>query len=684
MKLPVSMLRDLVTTSLSAEAIGDLLTMAGFEVEELIGTGEAAVLDLKVMANRGDGLSALGLAREVLAKQADSVPTALYNNLCSGLSLGDESDPAASARVTLRIDSANCTRYAFRIFDDIENGPSPEWLVERLTQAGQRSISLIVDLTNYVMLELGQPLHAFDLDTLMGPGIVVRQAGAGEKLTTLNGIDHDLTTDHLLICDTERAVAVAGVMGGAETEVGPATKRVLLESAHFVNTSVRKTRKQLGLNTDASYRFERSVDPLGVVRALNRFAQLYNEITGKSAVPGVSDEFPASPTSRTVRARLSRSNELLGMDIQRDEAERYLSALGFQVEGDGEPFVVAVPSWRPDIEIENDVIEELARVHGYERIPETMPTGATTRGGVFGVAALVDAARDSMLRCGFTQIMSHSLRDKHPLDFKRDLRVGPRNPHSPEMAYLRDSLLPGLAEAAQRNGGRNLHLFEVGRVFVRGEYQIDESPELSILSTGALTPGHWQDGEGPSADFFSLKGAVEELAQALGDHIWFDYPRDPDPRFHPTRQSGVLLDGNRSWAGTIGQIHPDIASDLGLPRETFLAELDLLVFAIHDNAEPSLRAISRNPAVRRDIAVLIPKSVPYSQIESSVAEACGSDLEKQWLFDVYEGKGIEPGHHSLAIALQIRRMGENLTDEVANDIRDRAVQALNRLGGVQR
>lgn len=679
MKLPVSLLRDFVTTSLTAEQIGDLLTMAGFELEGLDEVGGESVLDIKVMANRGDGLSALGLAREILAKDEASRPTELYTSITAGLAAPDDNTPVAGIQV--RIETDACSLYAARVYEDVAQGDSPAWLRDRMEQAGLRSLGIVVDLTNYVMLELGQPLHAFDLDTLKDSTIVVREARAGEVLTTLNGDEHKLEPFHMVICDAEKPVAVAGVMGGLATEMTSNTKRMLLESAHFNNRSVRKTRKSLNLSTEASYRFERSVDPAGVVRALNRFNALYTEITGKGSLPGVTTAGAAPQPESTVSVRAERASLLLGMEVSTQQAAGYLSRLGMDVTVEGDKITAKTPSWRTDLVREDDLVEEIGRVHGYDRIPETPLRGTTKRGGVFGLPALMDTARQAMLRCGFTQILSHSLRAEHPLDFTKDWRVGPRNPHSPEMALLRDSLLPCLADAAQRNGARDLHLFEIGRVFVRGEFQIDESPELAIWSCGSLDAPYWGSTSNPQADFFSLKGVVQELAADLGDHITFDYPRDPDRRFHPTRQSGVLLDNNRLWAGTIGQIHPDLAEELKVPEETFLAELDLLVFLIHDNAEPALKPLSRNPALRRDIAFTIAKATPYSAIEAAIADACGADLEKQWLFDVYEGKGIAENEHSLAISMILRRMGENLTDEAGNEIRDRAIRSIEALGG---
>lgn len=674
MKLPVSMLRAFVTTSLSDGELGDLLTMAGFELEGMEEVEGESVLDIKVMANRGDGLSALGLAREVLAKDSGAAATDLYQRAGQRFTMPAESPLA----IPISIEAETCTRFAARIFENVENGDSPEWLAAAMRRAGMRPISLLVDLTNFVMLELGQPLHAYDLALLHGPAIIVREARAGEKLTTLDGKEHELQPGMLMICDADRPVGVAGVMGGADTEVSAETKTCLLESAHFTNSQVRATRKKLGLNTDASYRFERSVDPEGTVAALNRFAELYAQITGKTCSAGLTDVRKPLPARAPTQLVPEKARELLGMPVTDEECRGILKRLGFSVSDGG---LVTAPSWREDIVEHHDLVEEIGRVYGYERIPEWMPQGTTPKGGVHDLYSVIDTAKKTMLRCGLDQMMSHSLRDVHPLDFNPLRRVTVRNPHSPEMAYLRSSLLPGLAEAALRNGGRNLHLFEIGKVFVQGDYQIDESPELAILTTGELIEKHWAQGPAPVADFWSLKGIVVELGHLIRDGISFGLPRLPDHRFHPTRQAGVLVDKGRLWVGTIGQIHPDIAEQIGLPEETFMAELDLLVFYQNPDEDLRLKSISRNPAARRDIAVLFSKEVSYEEIEKAIADACGSVLEKQNLFDVYAGKGIPDGHHSLAINLQFRKLGENFTDEEANTVRDQAVKALEALGG---
>src|SRR5579871_587550 len=349
MKFPYAMLLDYIVTDRSAVEIGDLLTMAGFELEGIEEVEDDHVLDIKVCSNRGDGLSVMGLAREVLAKLPEASPTELYERALRHFERPDDTTPSKLG-VPVAIDTEACSRFAYRGFTGVRNGEAPALIQKRLRQAGQRPISLFVDLTNYVMLELGQPLHAYDLDKLRGPLIQVRSAKPGEKLTTLNGVEHKLAADQMMICDQRGAIGVAGVMGGADTEVDAGTTRVLLEAAHFVNTSVRKTRKQLGLNTDASYRFERSVDPEGVVGALNRVRELLEDLGhGEWPVEGVTDVYPRPPAPPSVRLRLWRAHMLLGMEVTDEEAQGYLGRLGFQLDGGDGDYDVTPPTWRPDI-----------------------------------------------------------------------------------------------------------------------------------------------------------------------------------------------------------------------------------------------------------------------------------------------------------------------------------------------
>jgi phenylalanyl-tRNA synthetase beta chain len=623
------------------------------------------------MANRGDGASVVGLAREVLAKDETAVKTALYERAEVRFYSSDQSDAECSRLASVSIETPNCLRYAFRVFEGVKNGPSPDWLRDRLEKIGQRPISLLVDLTNYVMFETGQPLHAFDLDRLAGARIIVRQARVEERtFTTLDGQERAVTPDDMMICDAERPIAVAGVMGGLDTEVSDKTTRVLLESASFSHTSVRNTRTRLGLHTEASYRFERWVDPEQAIAALNRFAELYEQATGVWPVRGVVDAYPSPVSREPIRVRMSRVSKILGVSVPLEDAVRHLGKLGFAMRpGDGEIECTA-PTWRNDVEREDDLVEEIGRVHGYEKIPELLPRGATTRGGVFGEDALVDAVRADLLACGFTQTVSHSLRDLHPLDAPGE-RVRVRNPHAPEIAHLRNSNLPCLADAANRNGNADLRLFEIGKVFAP-----QEKFGLAILAVGTDGFEDWQKRPSPTFDFFSTKGVVEHLCRRVRATIVA--VEAADARLHPTRQALVKVDGEP--CGRFGQIHPLVAEQCGLLAATVIAEFDLSALVRAREVEPHLTEISRNPATRRDIAIAVAKTLPYSEIEGAIRGACGDVLERQWLFDVYEGKGIEKGHHSLAIALQLRKIGANFTDEEANQVRDRAVQALEALG----
>jgi len=698
MKFPYSMLRDFVETELDADAMGDLLTMAGFELEGIEEVEGEPVLDVNIMSNRGDGCSVFGLAREVLAKDAGAKPTELFERAAARFGGGTSSRISSDAPIRLAqgrpssqveggsvtIETEECTRYACLLFEGVENGQAPACIQERLRKAGQRPISVLVDLTNYVMLELGQPLHAFDLDKLAGPAIVVRRARPGEKLTTLNGEEHEVRPDQMMICDAEKPVAAAGIMGGADTEVDANTNRVLLESAHFVNASVRRTRKQLGLSTEASYRFERSVDPEGVVAALERFAELLAQIDGgASRVPGVIDVYPDPATREPIPLDLARTEVLLGMPIQREQAVSYLLRLGFKVEQGPTEFSLSVspPTWRPDVVRQEDIVEELGRVHGYDRIPEAALEGTTICGGSTGFELWCDAVRDACLRLGFAQTVSYSLRDVGPLDEPGVEGITLRNAISPETAWLRSSNLPCLADNARRNGGRDVHLFELGRVFSKTGGAVSETVRLALLSQGRLNPIDWLDKDPQPGNFFTLKGAIEEIAKASRAEVGFT--PGTDPRFHPTKQARVASRAGEPL-GILGQIHPDVADAAGIPVDTILAELNLESMYKEHHAAPRLKPLSRNPSVRRDIALLIDESVPFKDIDAALERSIGDVLEKMWLFDVYEGKGIPEGKHSLAIALQLRKHGSTFTDEEANQVREKAVSALANLGGSTR
>lgn len=661
------MLRDFVQTALTAAELGDLLTMAGFELEGIEGTADRPVLDIKVMSNRGDGLSVLGLAREILAKDGASQPTELYNRAVHRFA--DVTTGDLPTHLVIRRESAHCDKFGGVEISGIRNGASPEWLATRLTEAGMRPINLVVDLSNYVMLEVGQPLHAYDASEL-GSEIIVRFAHAGEEFHALNGEKYELDDEAVVIANPAGPVGIAGVMGGDASESRLDTTRIILEAAHFLNTSVRRTRKALNLSTEASYRFERSVDPQGVETGLRRFVDLLRSLQPEVQVSDLVVDFTPPPARQPIEVRVDRAAKLLGFPIPDREAAGYLQRLGFDLSGHGNPYVVLAPTWRPDIVREEDVIEEIGRVHGYERIPEALPQGTTAIGGSHGAEWVRDQLLDAAIRLGYVQIVSHSLRDTHPLDALGG-RVGPRTPGSPDLAYLRNSLWPSLADAAIRNGALDLSLVELGRVFSPEA----EATHLALLTTGNLLPVERSDDASPTADFYRLKGDVEAILASVQRGARFRTGNDP--RLHPTRQADVVLGG--AVIGSFGQIHPRVAKATDLPAATFLAELDL-AGVVSGPSDFAWQSVRRTPSIRRDIAIAIDRTVPYEALAQIVAERAGDVLERQWLFDVYQGKGIEPGQQSLGIALVLRKVEGTFTDEEANQVRDEVVAGLTAVG----
>ena len=678
------MLQRFVNSALNAEEIGDLLTMAGFELEGIDEVDGEPVLDIKVMSNRGDGLSVFGLAREVLAKDSSSTPTELYVHAAfrfQNYQLGSES-PATS----VTIETEACNRYACLILKNVSRNDSEAWMQELLTRAGMRPISLLVDVTNYVMLEVGQPLHAFDFDTLDEGRIVVRQARVGEKIQTLNGDEHELSPGQMMICDASKPVAVAGVMGGSATEVTGSTQTVLLESAHFLNTSVRKTRKQLGLNTEASYRFERSVDPDGVVAAMHRYVELVIAADPGASATQVIDVYPGKAVRHPMDLRVDRASMLLGMEITAGQADGYLSRLGFQTVLTG-PSTISVtpPSWRPDIVREEDLVEELGRIHGYDQIPEEPLRGTTPMGGPQGFELWTDCLRTGSLRAGLTQTISHSLRDIHPLDAPTSSdrqRIGPRTPASPDTSYLRNSVLASLGDAARKNNTKEIQIFEIGRVFDQVGDTFVETANLGALLSGPIQTGSWSLSPSGTSTFFTLKGILESVLGSVGVFVRLEAPQDLDPRFHPTRQALILV--GTEVIGVIGQLHPDVAKDAGLVADTSGFELGLRAAYEQRNVALKLSSVSRHPSVRRDMSVLADRTVPYETIAATIASAVGDMLEKQWLFDEFAGQGIPEGKRALGIAIQLRKSDSTFTDEEANQVRDAAVAALAGIGASTR
>lgn len=659
MKLPTEWITEFAPVGLGPEEIAASLTMAGLEVEASSESDLGTVLDIKVTPNRGDCLSVLGVARELAA--ACGRPFA-GPRACRS-SEDEPPDVAMYTGVTVD-DPALCPRYAARVVQDVRLAESPQWMRDRLIAAGMRPISNIVDITNYVMIETGQPLHAFDYETLHERRIVVRRARSRETLRTLDGAERTLPGETLVIADADRAVAIAGVMGGAETEITSATRTLLLESAHFDWRSIRRTARALGLVTEASYRFERGVDPEGVVYAADLACQLISDLGVGVPVPGVVDEYPVRRGQLTLPLRPARCAALMGYARSTDEIIEALLALGFEVSPDGSgALTVRVPLRRPDIQRETDLVEEVARVLGYDRIPERLPRGATIQGGVSAEDAFRDRVRDCLVGAGLQEVVTHTLREETALDdVAGSLRIPIRNALSGELSGLRRSLLPGIVETVERNARRGegpLALFEVGAVFsATSESEHVERDSVAAVIAGPLTAASWHGaGQRPEA-FYVGKGLIEHLLKAL--HMEGEFRGSDDGRFHPARQATVTSGGQP--LGIVGELHPDLAAQLHVRDRCVAFELDLTPLRSADRAASAYTPLTHYPMVQRDLAPRVSREIPYDRIRRIVAEASGEMLNRLSLTDVYSGPPLPDGIRSLTLSLSFRASDRTLID----------------------
>ncbi len=686
MRVPIEWLKEFVQFELSASALAERLTLAGLEVEDIDSTPQGEVLVLYITPNRGDCLSVFGIAREVYALLGNACqPTPLFerlNTLILDPPAPTPGDVPQYAQVQI-LDPDLCPRYAARVIRGVQIAPSPAKVQNRLLAAGMRPISNIVDATNYVLLELGQPLHAFDLDTLHEQRIVVRQAREGETIRTLDGREHAVAPPMLMICDATRPVAVAGIMGGAETEVTPQTRNILMESAHFNPLSVRRTACELGLRTESSYRFERFVDPNLVLVAQYRVCELIEEWTGVASVPGVLDVYPRPYPPRELTLRMTRAEQLLGFPIAEEEAQSVLTRLNLRPQSVGERVLrVQIPLYRyEDLKREVDLIEELGRILGYERIPALPPAGSTTQGKDSPEGAFAERVRTILLSAGLQEIVSHTLEPLNPLQPSRAVEL--RNPMSDELRSLRTSILSGLVFAADHNRRRgitDLHLFEIGRVF-----RYDDSPSgyrehlaLGILMTGAVHALHWT-GKPPTADFYAIKGVVEHLLTTLGIEAAFELGEDS--RFHPGRVADVMAQG--VWLGRLGELHPELQRRYELRKRVYLAEFDME--ALQRLASEGMRyhPLPTLPPVLRDIAVIVAQQVPVARLFDAIQAAGGEWLESVRLFDRYTGAPVPEGAHSFAFSLVFRHPERTLTDEEVNARVETIFAALQREFGAQ-
>jgi phenylalanyl-tRNA synthetase beta chain len=648
------------------------------------------VLEVDVLPNMARCLGMLGVAREVAALTGQTITPPKRGTQATG--------PQIASQVTVKIEAEDlCARYAAGLLTDVKIGPSPYWMQRRLRYAGMRPISNIVDVTNYVMLEYGQPLHAFDYDVLLArakgkpPTIIVRRAREDEVLKTLDGVERKLTPDMLVIADTAGAIALAGVMGGAETEVSATTKRVLLESANFDPVCIRRTARGLELNSEASYRFTRGIHPEVVLPALERAAELMRSTASATICAGVVDSYPRPLPDRVVSLPMSEVTRILGVAIPREECARLLRTLDFGVKESDTGLTVTLPHTRVDIqEGPSDLIEEIARLHGYDNLPSTLLADQLPEPLFSERIDYEERLRDILVDLGLQEAVTYALTTT-----EAELRVGPDvssdyvtllNPISSDRTVLRHMLLPGLLDALDLNlkHVQDVRLFEVGTVFLGevGQQLPDEPRKLGLALCGRRGQSFWADGAdatSPPLDFYDLKGIIEGLLEAL--HVPdVTYERGLAAWLHPARCAKLVADGLE--IGQFGQLHPRVArhwKNLN-ERVVLVGELEIDALCGVTPVRYPYRPVSEYEVAKRDVALVVADAISNSQIEAVIREAGGGLLQGIELFDVYRGENIPPGHKSVAYALTYQAPDRTLKDkeieQVHKTVQDRLKEAL--------
>ena len=639
----------------------------GDDIRPILGADDH-IVEFEITPNRPDCLSVIGLAREAAATFRR--PLQLHEPVVRG----GAGSIAGCCRIEIE-DAALCPRYTARMVKNVKIAPSPAWMRERLRNSGVRPINNIVDITNYVMLEYGQPMHAFDFSCVEGGKIVVRRARAGETIQNLDGGDRKLTEDMLCICDENRPVAVAGVMGGANSEIVGDTAMVLFESANFDGTSVRRTAAALGMRTEASARFEKGLDPMGTVRAVNRACELVELLGAGEVMDGIVDACPVPMSLRTLPLDPEKINALLGTDLSAETMKGYLRGVGFEID---ETDLVTVPSWRGDVEHYSDLAEEVARFYGYNNIPTTLMCGATCCGGRNEQLRAKDALGDVCRALGFDEIITYSFVSPSSLDriripedspLRRPYRI--KNPLGEDTSVMRTSVLPSMLDILVRNlsyRNERAWLYEIAKVYNRREDGLADEPR--VVSLGAY---------GGGMDFFRLKGVIERLLACLRiDNVRFAAEK-ANPSYHPGRCARVYAGSVE--LGVFGQLHPLAAKNYGVDEALYCAELSFEKLLSVRGAEPEYTPLPKFPAVTRDIAVVCPDTLPAAVLLDTIRSAGGRYLESARLFDVYTGAPIPEGFKSMAFSLKLRAPDMTLTDEHADEAVAAVLKALHEQHG---
>ncbi len=642
----------------------------GSSVPELLGLKDV-VFEYEITSNRVDCFSVLGLAREAAATfNKPFVPPVVTVT---------ENDEKASDYISVEVkDTDLCSRYVARVVKNIKIGPSPEWMKRRLAASGIRPINNIVDITNYVMEEFGQPMHAFDLDTIAGNKIIVRRAEDGEKFQTLDGQERTMESSMLMICDAEKAVGIAGIMGGENSKITDDVKTMLFEAACFDGTNIRLTGKKLGMRTDAQAKFEKGLDPNNAMLAINRACQLIVELGAGEVVGGCVDVYPEVRQPKKVSYDADKINALLGTNIDEQTMIGYFKKLDLEVDEANKQLIV--PTWRQDVGCLADVAEEVARFYGYDNIPMTLPRGEATSGKISYKLSIEKLARQTVERYGFSEGMTYSFEspkvfDKLLLDEDDTLRnaIVISNPLGEDYSIMRTLPLNGMLTSLATNYNRrnkDVRLYEIGNIYIPKALPLTERPDERTQ----LTLGMYGEG-----DFFDMKGVVEAVLERCGLNEMKTYDPQAGKNFlHPGRQANIIYDG--TVIGYLGEVHPEVCDTYSIGTKAYVAVLDMPEVVSRSGFNTKFKPIAKYPAVTRDISMLVKKEILAGQIEEVIRKRGGKLLENYRLFDIYEGTQIKEGFKSIAYSISFRSEEKTLEEKEVSSAMKKILNGLSELG----
>ena len=643
--------------------------VVGFSAVEYLGLDDT-VFEYEITNNRVDCYSVLGIAREAAATFRKPFNPPVVTET------GNSEDVNDYIKVEVEAKDL-CTRYTARVVKNIKLAPSPKWMQQRLMTAGIRPINNIVDITNYVMEEYGQPMHAYDLDTIAGSKIVVRTAKDGEEFVTLDGQVRKLDSQTLVICDGEKAVGLAGIMGGENSMITDDVKTMLFEAATFDGTNIRKSTKRLGIRTDASGKFEKGLDPENALAAMNRACQLIEELGAGEVVGGVVDVYPNPVTRKRISFEPDKYNALLGTNVSREEMLQYFERL--EVEYDKDNNELIIPTFRQDLNRDADMAEEVARFFGYDNIPTTLPKGETTMGKVSFEQRIEDVAGEIAQFCGFSEAMTYSFEspkvfDKLKLEPDSSYRktVVISNPLGEDFSVMRTLPLNGMLTSLATNYNRrnkNVKLYEMAKVYLPDE-DTEKLPEEKVM----FTLGFFGEG-----DFFTMKGVVEEFLDRVGMRVKPVYnPQAGIPFLHPGRQAAIEY--NETEIGYLGEVHPDVADNYGIGEKAYIAVIDIPAVTELASFDRKFTGIAKFPAVSRDISMLVPKNILVGTIENIIEKRGGKLVENFSLFDIYEGSQIQEGFKSVAYTISFRAKDRTLEDKDITPVMDKILKDLSDIG----